>query len=229
MGAECTLSKHAENSKLGGMIDIWDGCAASQRNFGRLEKHADGNLMKFNKGMCKVLCLIKNNPMNWCRLETDYREVALCKRPWGDLEHKVIEHEPAVHPCFKVYHIWKNTASKLRYSALPWWDYIECTVSRSDLPTIRVTSILEWAQQRFTKVIKGEHVETHLGTALNGNPIALFWQHDTSSYLTWIKGRHVLPVTKPIQTNRNRTVVLLCQTCSLAASTILTHLNGDRN
>lgn len=51
-GAECTLSK--------GGSDIPKGCAATQRDLGRLEKWTDKNLMKITKGKCQVLPLRNN-------------------------------------------------------------------------------------------------------------------------------------------------------------------------
>jgi len=46
-GAWCTLSKTADDTKLGGMADMPDGHAAIQRDLGRLEKWANRNLIKF--------------------------------------------------------------------------------------------------------------------------------------------------------------------------------------
>lgn len=51
---ECTLSRSADDGKLGGVVDrpLWS--TALQRNINRPEKRADRNLGKFNKGESPV-------------------------------------------------------------------------------------------------------------------------------------------------------------------------------
>lgn len=49
-GAECTLSRFADNRKLIGIVDIVGGCDAIQRDLNRMEKWAIRNLIMFNKG-----------------------------------------------------------------------------------------------------------------------------------------------------------------------------------
>ncbi|GAB0206053.1 mitochondrial enolase superfamily member 1 [Grus japonensis] len=56
-GTEYILGKFVSNTKLRGVSDAPYGCAAIKRDLDRVEKWADRNLMKFNKGKCKALHL----------------------------------------------------------------------------------------------------------------------------------------------------------------------------
>jgi len=79
-GAECTLGKSADDTKLRGVADVPEGHAAIQRDLCRLEKWADRNLMKFNKEKCRVLHLARNNPMHQHMLGADQLESSLAEK-----------------------------------------------------------------------------------------------------------------------------------------------------
>ena len=81
-GIECNLSKLADDTKLGGVADTPEGCAAIQRHLDRLESWAEGNLMRFYKSRCKVLPLGRNNPRHQHRLGLNYWKAALLRRTW---------------------------------------------------------------------------------------------------------------------------------------------------
>jgi len=58
VGTECILSKFADDTKMGVVVDTPEGHAAIQQDLDRVER----NLIKFNKAKCRVLHQRRNNP-----------------------------------------------------------------------------------------------------------------------------------------------------------------------
>ena len=49
LGHTCILSTFADDTKLGRVADMPEGCAAIQRDLSRLHQWVDSSLMKFKK------------------------------------------------------------------------------------------------------------------------------------------------------------------------------------
>jgi len=56
------------------VVDTPEGCAAIQCDLDRLESWAERNLMKFSQGKCRVLPLVRKNPMHQYRFRVDLLE-----------------------------------------------------------------------------------------------------------------------------------------------------------
>ncbi|RMC04958.1 hypothetical protein DUI87_18138 [Hirundo rustica rustica] len=160
MGGSRIIRQFADDTKLGGSVDLLECRRALQRDLDRLDKSRKIMDMRFNKTLCQLLHFGHNNPMQCYRMGQSDWKLAEWRTTWRGKMTEA-ECDPGCAQVAKKAR-GNSVTSRSRAGIVPLYSarvrsHLECCI-QFWAQFRKSTEVLERVQRRATRLVKGlEH------------------------------------------------------------------------